>query len=136
LIAADSSFARRVRADDPAWLHFFAAAELAAEFAHSYRDLGMAGKAIEHGPIAVEDADPLYARCIACCRVVLAAGTLGTGNVEHGLALAEPGVAAAAGFRSVRARAYVRDFARRLAPLSGHPAVADFLSRVGAVLAA
>ena len=130
LLAAEASFARRSPGEDPAWLRYFDAAELAAEFAHSYRDLGMADKAIEFGEIAVYQADPLYVRSITFCQCVLAAGHLGKGDLERGLSLAETAVTGAATLRSVRSRAYVRDFVGRLAPYRGQRLAADFIGRV------
>lgn len=129
LLAAERWFGRRSPENDPAWLRYFDGAELAAEFAHSYRDLGMADKAIEFGRIAVYEADPFYARSIAFCQCVLAAGHLGKGEVEQGLELAEQAVSGAAALR--RSRQYVRDFLTRLGPASGSRRVADFISRAG-----
>lgn len=85
LLTAESWFARRSAENDPAWMRYFDDAELAAEFAHSYRDLGMHDKAIEFGKIAVYQADPLYVRSIAFCQYVLAAGHVGNGDLEQGL---------------------------------------------------
>lgn len=130
LIAAESWFDRRSPENDPPWLRYFDAAELAAEFAHSYRDLGLADKAIEFGQVAVNDADPLYARSIAFCRCVLAEGHLATGDVEQCLALAEVAAAGAGLLRSERSREYMRDFVRRLAPFRQHHEVAEFTERV------
>jgi hypothetical protein len=127
LLAAESWFERRTVENDPTWLRYFDRAELAAEFAHSYRDLGIADKAIEYGRIAVYEADPLYARSISFCQCVLAAGHLGAGDVEQGLALAQAAVDRISGLRSVRARAYVRDFLGRLTPYRSERAVAEFI---------
>lgn len=135
LLSADRWFDRRSPENDPPWLRYFDGAELAAEFAHSYRDLGLADKTIEYGRIAVFDADPLYARSISFCQCVLAAGHLGAGDIEQGLALGAAGVMAAAELRSVRARAYVRDFLGRLAPVTNQAQVAEFVRQASAMLA-
>jgi hypothetical protein len=129
LLAAESWFAQRTPENDPIWLRYFDKAELAAEFAHSYRDLGMAKQAIEFGRIAVYEADPLYARSIAFCQCVLAAGHLGNGELEQGLELASAAVGSVASLRSVRAQQYVRDFVGRLQPKSNHPSVATFITQ-------
>ena len=136
LLTAELWFSRRSAENDPAWMRYFDDAELAAEFAHSYRDLGMPDKAIEFGKIAVYQADPLYVRSIAFCQCVLAAGHLGKGDVEQGLHLAEDAVTVAAGLRSVRSRQYVHDFLGRLAPYEQHRSVAEFVARVSRTLAA
>jgi tetratricopeptide (TPR) repeat protein len=136
LLAAESWFERRTVENDPVWLRYFDRAELAAEFAHSYRDLGLADKAIEFGRIAVYEADPFYARSISFCQCVLAAGHLGTGDVEQGLELARAAVDRIATLRSVRARAYVRDFLGRLQPFSGSRPVADFVHQANRVASA
>lgn len=134
LLTAESWFSRRSAENDPAWMRYFDDAELAAEFAHSYRDLGMPDKAIEFGKIAVYEADPLYVRSIAFCQCVLAAGHLGKGDVEQGLHLAESAVAVAAELRSVRSRQYVHDFLGRLTPFQQHRPVSEFITRVSGTL--
>lgn len=91
LVEADRWFARRVPDDDPAWLKYFDEAELAAEFAHSYRDLGLHDKAVKYAQIAIDNHDPMYARSILFCRTVLAAGYLGKGEIEQALVLARAG---------------------------------------------
>jgi hypothetical protein len=130
LAMADTWFDRRSTENDPEWLRYFDAAELAAEFAHSYRDLGMADHAVQYGQIAVADADPRYVRSIAFCQLVVAAGYVGQGEIEHGLRIADDGVAAVAGLRSVRSQEYVRDFLARLQPLQGQDLGVDgFIQR-------
>jgi hypothetical protein len=136
LLSADTWFAQRSPANDPAWLRYFDRAELAAEFAHSYRDLGMADQAVEFGRVATFEADPLYVRSIGFCRCVLAAGHLGRGEVDEGLALAEVAVTASTALRSVRSRAYVRDVLGRLEPFRQHGPVGEFIERVARMLPA
>jgi hypothetical protein len=132
LVAAESWFERRSPDNDPPWLRYFDSAELAAEFAHSYRDLGVADKTIEYGLIAVNDADPLYARSIAFCESVTAAGYLLAGDVEQGTVAADRAALAATTLRSVRSRAYLEDLRYRLNPFSGSHLIDALLARLTA----
>jgi len=131
LVEADRWFAHRVPDDDPTWLRYFDEAELAAEFAHSYRDLGFHNKAVEYAQIAIDNHDPMYARSIFFCRTVLAAGHLGKGEIEQALMCAELVVTGSAALRSDRSVAYLRDFVERLARYGTQREVADFIERVG-----
>jgi hypothetical protein len=134
LLEADKWFAQRAPHDDPVWLRYFDQAELAAEFAHSYRDLGMHDRAVEHAQVAVDEADPMYVRSISFCRTVLAAGHLGRGEIEQGLALADQVVSTTVALRSGRCVAYVHDFMRRLDPYAKHRPVTEFIERTKAAL--
>jgi tetratricopeptide (TPR) repeat protein len=131
---AEHWFARRAPGNDPVWLAYFEEAELAAEFAHSYRDLGMPGKAIEYAQIAIDHHTPLYVRSISFCRTVLAAGHLGRGEIELGIALAEQVLATASALRSGRCVEYVRDFVKRLEPYNRNKTVAEFVDHTGLIL--
>jgi tetratricopeptide (TPR) repeat protein len=136
LTEAERWFAHRVADQDPIWLRYFDQAELAAEFAHSYRDLGVASKAIEYAKLAVDQHEPLYARSILFCRTVLATGYLGQGDIEQGLAHAEQAAQASGALRSGRCVAYLHDFMARLTPFRKHKPVAEFVERVGSALPA
>jgi hypothetical protein len=135
LVRAEYWLDRRVPENDPAWLQYFDEAELAAEFAHSYRDLKMSDKAIEYAQIAIAAHDPLYVRSISFCKAVQAAGHLGKGEMERGIELAEEVAAVVSALRSGRCTAYMQDFARRLQPYEKHSLVADFVGRNGTLLA-
>jgi tetratricopeptide (TPR) repeat protein len=136
LSEAERWFSRCVPDNEPDWLRYFDAAELAAEFAHCYRDLGDAQRAIEYAGRAVELHDPLYVRSISFCRTVLAAGHVARGEVEQGIALADEVLATASALRSGRCVSYVRDFISRLSPYQSSKLVAEFSARATHVLQA
>jgi hypothetical protein len=64
---------------------------------------------------------------------LLAAGHLGTRDVEQGLELTRAAVDRIATLRSVRARAYVHDFLGRLEPFSGSRPVADSIHQANPI---
>ena len=134
LVEADRWFEQRSPENDPSWMRYFDAAELAAEFSHSYRDLGMWDRAVEHGLVAAYDADPLYARSISFCRMVLVAGHVGGGEVEQGVTLALAAVQGVTGLRSARVREYLRELSARLDPYRRHQLVAEFHAQVDRLL--
>lgn len=135
LSRAERWLEQRVPENDPVWMRYFDEAELAAEFAHSYRDLGICDKAIQYAERAISLHGPIYVRSISFCKAVAAAGHLGAGEVDRGIALAEDAVSVISTLRSGRCNAYIRDFAKRLEPYRRHKAVTDFRTRADVVLA-
>lgn len=136
LSQAEAWFSRRVPDDEPEWLQYFDAAELAAEFAHCYRDLGDAPRAIEYAGLAIDTHDPMYVRSISFCRTVLATGHVARGEIEQGIALAETVLSTASALRSGRCVSYVRDFVNRLQPYRKSAPVAEFCDRAQGILGA
>lgn len=116
---AESWFERRSIENDSQWVRYFNAAELAAEFAHCYRDLGVANAAAELGRLAVSEADPRYRRSIAFATFVRAAGLVRGGSVDEGLAAARVAMETSASLRSTRLRAYADEFVVTLRECSG-----------------
>jgi hypothetical protein len=53
------------------------------------------------------------------------------GDADEACRAGESALDLAEGLRSARTRSYVADLRRRLAPLSGEPAVADLVERAG-----
>jgi hypothetical protein len=107
---------------------------LAAEFAHSYRDLNVPDKAIYYAERALSLHGPLYVRSKSFCSAVLAAGHIGEGEIDRGIELADDVVSVVSALRSGRCNAYIHDFIKRLAPYGTHRPVADFISRTGITL--
>jgi transcriptional regulator with XRE-family HTH domain len=112
---AELAFARTDPGSEPAWLRYFDAAELHAEFAHCYRDLGDPANACRHAELSIGTSADLYVRSLSFCRTVLATGHLLKGELEQATGLAAGVVDTAAGqLRSHRVLAYLDDFQRRL----------------------
>ncbi|MEV0380519.1 hypothetical protein [Nonomuraea sp. NPDC050643] len=123
---AERWFERRAPEDDPVWLRYFDEAELAAEFAHCYRDLGHHHRAANRVLESVELSESLYVRSLSFVRTILATSHVAGGELEHGLAVAREVVTTVADLRSARTRRYVRDFVKQLARFGNDPRVREF----------
>jgi tetratricopeptide (TPR) repeat protein len=114
---AERWFALRDPASEPSWLRYFDDAELHAEIAHCYRDLGYPAKACRHAELSIASSEDLYVRSLSFCRVVLATGHLLDGDLDQATAIAAGVVDTAADqLRSSRVLAYLGDFRERLTP--------------------
>lgn len=132
---AEQWFARRDPGSEPAWLHYFDDAELHAEFAHCYRDLGDPEKACRHAELSIQCAESLYVRSLSFCRTVLATGHLLNGELDQATALATAVVDTAADqLRSRRVLAYLDDFRDRLTQHPDARPVREFEDYVAARL--
>jgi len=128
LCEAERWFSRRMPEDDPYWLRYFDEAELAAEHAHSFRELGMAELSGQHAERALALHGAIYVRSSSFVRTVLAESHVARGELEQGLLLAGDVVeTAACGLRSARTIEYIRDFIRRLDPFGSEPLVREFV---------
>jgi hypothetical protein len=133
---AENWFARRNPVDDPYWLQYFDEAELAAEHAHSFRELGLPRLSAEHAGRALELHGPLYVRSRSFVSTVLAESHIAQGNLEYGLQIAGEAVTSAASrLRSARTVEYIRDFIVRLEPYRNEPLVKRFTETVRQTLA-
>lgn len=113
---AERCLARSDPANEPPWLHYFDAAELHAEIAHCYRDLGDPENACRHAELSILSSKTMYVRSLSFCRTVQAVGHLQAGDVDQAVAVAAGVVDTAAGqVRSRRVLAYLDDFRERLA---------------------
>lgn len=70
---AERYFEKSDSADDPLWIRYFDAAELAGEGAHCFRDLRSPKTTHEFVTRAIELTDPVYVRTLAFVRLVHAA---------------------------------------------------------------
>ncbi|MGH3341568.1 MAG: hypothetical protein ACRDPK_01555 [Carbonactinosporaceae bacterium] len=134
LSRAERLFDRRNPDDDPAWLLYFDEAELAAEFAHCYRDIGEGPEAEKWAAHSIATSEALYVRSLSFVRTVLATSHIQQGEVEQGLAVADEVVSTTAGLRSARCLAYVQDFLRRLDGMRQDRTVKEFLDRTANTL--
>ncbi|NRQ32986.1 hypothetical protein HII36_14215 [Nonomuraea sp. NN258] len=123
---AERWFERRRPEDDPVWLRYFDEAELAAEFAHCFHDLGYHRRARDCVMESVQLADSLYVRSLSFVRTILATSHVASGELEHGLAVAREVVTTVADLRSARTRRYVRDFVKQLARFRNDQRVHEF----------
>ncbi|MFC6598201.1 regulator [Kitasatospora paranensis] len=112
--------------ETPSWARYFDEAQLADEFAHSYRDLQQWRPAAQHAEKSLRLRAPAYARSRILCRLVLATARLGMGELEESCTMATESLRAAGEMRSARTVEYLRDFHRRLAPYRATPAVRAF----------
>ncbi|WP_306215015.1 hypothetical protein [Actinoplanes sp. RD1] len=124
---AEQDFANRQGTEDPEWISYFDALELAGEAAHCFRDLGHALKTQQFAAQAV---DPLLtpARTQSFISIVHADGALAAGNLEQAVSLAAQSVELAGSLQSSRQLRYIADFGQSLAAGGhlGHRAVRDF----------
>ncbi|MDQ4037112.1 MAG: regulator [Actinomycetota bacterium] len=123
---AEHALAQGNSNDDPEWIRFFDAAELHAELAHCFRDLGRAQLAGEHAQRSIQESDTVYVRSLSFCRAVLATAHLQRRDLEQALQIACTVVDTAAQLRSRRVITYIHDFHRLLLPYGVDKQVAVF----------
>lgn len=124
LSQAERSFQRRNPQDDPAWFQYFDDAELAAEFAHCFRDLREFPSAARHARAGIGNS--CGPRSDFFVRMVLADSYLGAGEVELACQTALDAMSEGEQLRSARCARYLREFSARLAPVSSAAAVRQF----------
>jgi hypothetical protein len=125
--------AARAGDETPHWARSFDEAELADEFAHCHRDLQQYRAAVQHAERSLRLRAPAYARSRLFCRVVLACGRLGLGELDQACLLGAEAAQQSTEIRSARAAEYVRDFERRLEPYRDAAAVRNYRDRVAAI---
>lgn len=133
---AEASFGRRSPVNDPEWLRYFDAAELAAEWAHCLRDLGRGRQAEAYAQQSLDLSEDLYVRSLSFVRTVLATSYLQQGEVEQAVVTATAAAETIAGLRSVRCRHYLQEFAAQLIPHQRMPAVEAFIRQLTQIAAA
>jgi hypothetical protein len=137
---AEREFALRVEAEDPEWISYFDALELAGEAAHCFRELGQAQKTQLFAAQAV-DPQLTPARTQSFLSIVHAEGALAAGNLDEAVSLATKSVELAGSVQSSRQLRYLTDFCKALVAGNhlGHPTVrelADGLTAKDPALAA
>ncbi|WP_329789147.1 hypothetical protein V1227_33035 [Lentzea sp. DG1S-22] len=113
---AERFFSQHVPDDEPPWISYFNAEELAGEAAHGFRDLKQPEKARLYAAqaIAPDDTPP---RTRAFIGMVSAAGALTNGDLEEAVDLAIDAVDLAGPLQSSRYVRYLTDFHAQLAAL-------------------
>jgi len=113
-------FERRRPGDGPDWTTYMDDAELAAEFAHCYRDLGRSRDAVTYAQQAITGTS---ARSDFFVTMVLAVGHLSGGDVDEACAATKCALDLGAGLKSARCEEYLRAFRAQLAAFAQLPAV-------------
>ncbi|TVT48874.1 hypothetical protein FNH05_17375 [Amycolatopsis rhizosphaerae] len=116
--------------NDPEWIRYFDTAELHAEFAHCFRDLGNSQLANHHAATSIREAGATYVRSLSFVRTVLATSHLQDGNLDEALHVAKSVAETAAQLKSFRVVSYLDDFRARIAGFSKDPLVKEFLEFV------
>lgn len=129
---AEQAFDQRNPGDDPDWISYFDAWELAGEAAHCFRDLGQPRETLLFTGQAI---DPVHtpARTRAFIDMVSAAGMLRAGDLNQAVSIATDAVRLAGALQSSRYLRYVADLHKLLiVKNASHPAVRTFteLARV------
>lgn len=114
LTTAEHWLNNREPANDPDWIWFFDEAELHAEFAHSFRDLGNAEMAGKHAATSIEVSKDEFVRSLSFCRSVLATSHLLADDLDEAVNVASGVIDAAAHLKSYRVISYLKDFRQQL----------------------
>ncbi|HEY2079102.1 MAG TPA: hypothetical protein VGH53_22455, partial [Streptosporangiaceae bacterium] len=110
---AEQTFERANPGEDPEWISYFDALELAGEAAHCFRDLGQAEDTRRFAEQAVE-LGRTPPRTQAFIGMVSAAGVLSAGNVDEAVSVATAAIGQAGSLQSSRYLRYVSDFHRSI----------------------
>ena len=123
---AEQAFAQRDPTDDPAWISYFDALELAGEAAHCFRELGLPQETQMFAAQAIDPVDT-PPRTRAFISMVTAAGAFSAGNLDEALSLAHDALGLTGSLQSSRYVRYLTDFHRSLTERHTHdPAVRQF----------
>jgi hypothetical protein len=114
-------FERRQPGEDPDWFSYFDDAELAAEFAHCFRDTGRFTDAVTYAERGMTGS----ARSDFFVTMVLATGHLGTGDVDQACEAARRALDLGTTVRSARCAEYIRAFRQQLGEFEGLAVVRD-----------
>lgn len=111
---AELMFDKSNPTEDPDWISYFDALELAGEAAHCFRDLGQPTEA-QH--FLLQAVDPILTppRTRAFIDMVSAASTLRAGDLDQAISIATNAVSLADGLQSSRYVRYLTDFYRSVA---------------------
>ncbi len=125
LVAAERAFQAPELGRDPEFISYFTEAELAAEVAHCFRDLGDARRADEHAALAIPS-DGQYARSDFFVTMVRADALADQGDAEQACGVALGALRIGEPLTSARCVTYVREFRPRLDLFGDDRAVRDF----------
>jgi len=123
---AERLFEGRLTGDDPEWISYFDAAELAGEGSHCFRDLRSPRTAQQFIARAEELTDPAYVRTLAFIRLVHAASVCQQREPGHAVELATQAISLAGSLKSSRYLRYIRDLCTDLDEYAGDADVRAF----------
>ena len=128
LARAEQELANRREGDDPDWISYFDALELAGETAHCFRDLGHARNTQLFAAQAV-DVQLTPPRTQSFLSIVHAEGALAAGNLDEAVLLAARSVELSDSLQSNRQLRYLANFCESLSTAGhlAHPTVRDFI---------
>jgi tetratricopeptide (TPR) repeat protein len=127
---AEQFFEQRVPEDDPDWISYFNAEELAGEAAHCFRDLRRPEETRLFATKAIEPTNT-PPRTMAFINMVMASGALTAGNLDEAVSLAVTAVDLAGPLQSKRYVRYLTDFSNDLSIAhEKDPLTASFNARV------
>jgi hypothetical protein len=128
---AETVFRKQNVADDPEWIGYFDAAELASEGAHCFRDLRNPRITQEFVAGALELRDPSYVRTLAFDRLVLATSFVQQREPGRAVEVATEAIDLAGSLKSRRYLRYVRDLCTDLEGYGTEADVRAFYDLVG-----
>ncbi|WP_197354274.1 hypothetical protein [Streptomyces bathyalis] len=109
--------------DEPEWITYFDQAELAAEAAHCFRDIGKAQKAVSQAENAMSGS---HVRSDFFATMVLADAHLAAGDAEEACNIALDALDMGTQLKSKRCAGYLAEFRENLAQLGNAAPVRDF----------
>jgi len=112
---AEAYFHRRDPSEDPGWIGYFDAAELAGEAAHCFRDLRKPKITQEFVAGAIEQCDPTYVRTLAFVRFVHAASFAQQREPHKAVQVTTEAIGIVGSLKSRRYLRYVHDLCADLA---------------------
>lgn len=124
----EDAFAAIDPEQEPAWMGYFDASEMADEFAHCFHDLGRGSQAVEHAQRSVALAPAGFRRSRTFAGLIRARAHLmdPAKDLEAACAVAQQTIAAAGRLRSARVHAYVGRFQASLEPYTSTRPVREF----------
>ncbi|MGW4117096.1 hypothetical protein [Nocardia sp. NPDC004711] len=114
LSMAEGYLARGNSELDPEWIKYFDEAELHAEYAHCFRDLGKPELAMNYAQSSIAEAGSLYVRSVLFVRTVFATAQIQSRELDEAIDIGIDIVDCVAGLNSHRLVCYLADFNTRL----------------------
>lgn len=119
LTAATRALESRNAEDEPEWITYFDAAELAAEAAHCFRDVNSARQAVAHAENAMSGS---HVRSDFFATMVLADAHLRAGDIEEACQVAADALDFGENLKSARCVSYLAEFRLNLFAVGDNPA--------------
>ena len=88
LLSTERWYAQSRPENDPFWVRRFDSAEMHAEFAHCFRDLGLPDLAHDHAAASIRESSAMYVRNLSFSRTVLATSHILNNEIHEALTVA------------------------------------------------